>query len=374
MILNSARKFIGEAAHCLSLSRELQARGFDTQLVVKGGCELESRLAKEGIPMQSLHFNGGFHPFLDLADFRRLRRQVLKFKPDVMHVNRGKDHWLAASVLLTITNSPVLVRTRHVVVPMREHVFNRWLFRHLTDSTIAVSQKAAESLGGLRSIREPNIIYSAVDSRKFSPNNRNPMWRQSVGVHDDEILVGLVARLQNIKGQHVFLEAAAIAREQDPRLKFLVTGAGAPHKRQKLCRLAKKLGIADHFILLDWIEEIEQAIASLDIGVVASLGSEGSSRVTYEYMASGVPVIATKVGVIPEIVQSQENGILVDPGDSGELAQAILALATDRELRQALARKGNETVFAKHTFDRWTGDIIEVYESAIRRRRDSQKS
>ncbi|MCX7013291.1 MAG: glycosyltransferase [Candidatus Sumerlaeota bacterium] len=97
------------------------------------------------------------------------------------------------------------------------------------------------------------------------------------------------------------------------------------------------------------------------LGVVASLGSEGSSRVSLECLASGVPVVATRVGGIPELLEGGRLGALVEPGNPEALAAAISALLRDPARRAVLARQGREAAETRHSFDRWAGEIEEVY-------------
>jgi glycosyltransferase involved in cell wall biosynthesis len=361
LIMNSARKFIGEAAHCLALAAQLRMRGHEAVLCVRHGYELEARALQAGLPVLALTMCGRFHPARDLCDVLTLRKWLREGRFDLVHCHRGKDHWLAAMT------STTLVRTRHVIVPMAGHALNRWLLKKRTARIIAVSRKAAESLGPMLPELEQRmtVIYSAVDVEQFNPSHRSETWRRGHDVGPGAPLVGLVARIQNIKGQHVFLRAASEVRRKVPNVRFLIAGAGTEYKLRVLRRRIAEAGLADCVLVLGWLDDIEEAIASLDVGVVASLGSEGSSRITYEYMASGVPVVATTVGGIPEILEDGRTGLLVPPGDSVALAEGIIRVLGSDSLRADLVRNALDRARAIHSFDRWIAETLSVYEAAI---------
>ncbi|MGC8740273.1 MAG: glycosyltransferase family 4 protein [Candidatus Sumerlaeaceae bacterium] len=368
LILNSARKFIGEAAHCLDLTRELQKRGHEAQLVVRRGHEVEQRARQAGLSPIAFHFPSKFHPHSDFEDVLALLRIVRLWRPDLIHCHRGKDHWVAAAAKAFWPWSfPPLVRTRHVVVPMAQHFLNAVLFRRFTAQTIAVSQAAAQSLGRIGKQLGPrlHVIYSAVDLETFSPRHRSAALRDEFGVGEDKPLVGLIARIQNVKGQRVFLRAARLVSKLFPESRFLIAGRGSEIKFQSLAQQAKELGIDNRVIFKQWLSDLPAVLASLDVSVIASLGSEGSSRIAYETMASGVPLVATRVGCLPEIIVDRQTGILVPPGDVEALAGGICSILQDRRFAASLARQALDHVRRYHNYDRWINEIIEVYEKAL---------
>lgn len=368
LILNSARKFIGEAAHCLDLARELLARGYEARLLLRRGYEVAQRAEAEGLPAQVLNFSSDFAPWADWQDLRQLKALVRTWQPDIIHCHRGKDHWLAAAARLASGGRfPPLVRTRHVTVPMAQHAANRWLMLGATARTIAVSRAAAASLGEIGRLLGDrlHIVYSAVDLARFSPAKRSEEFRRQLGINPGELLIGLIGRIQNIKGQRIFLEAARAIAQAFPATKFLIAGRGADYRFEALLRTAHELGIGDRVVLRGWLADVSVAIASLDVSVIASLGSEGSSRIGYESMASGVPLVATRVGCLPEIVRERETGLLVPPADARALAGALAELLAYPEEARTYARNALQRVRTFHNYDRWIAETVSVYEQAL---------
>jgi glycosyltransferase involved in cell wall biosynthesis len=105
------------------------------------------------------------------------------------------------------------------------------------------------------------------------------------------------------------------------------------------------------------------------VGVLASLGSEGSSRITYEYMASGTPIVASNVGCIPEVLTHEQTGLIVAPGDPQALAQAIVRIFNEPGLADRLRSNALERARTFHNRQRWLNEILEVYHIAINARR-----
>jgi len=364
LVVNSAREWIGEAARCLYLTQLLNANGHNALLVARNGFPLHDHARAAGVTVETLHMTGKFTGILDLADVIKLATLIAKRRIDVVHTHRGKDHWLGAAAVRLFPRSkrPRLIRTRHVVMPVRQHALNRWFYKKATDTIIAVSEASRASFGLLlERMKPPHIIYAGIDGNAFSPEKRDNGLRASLGVKDSELLVGLIGRLQNIKGQDVFINTAKQVLHKYPHTRFLLCGREAIYTKERYEQLARSLNISDSVIVLNYQDEIAPLIASLDIGVIASLGSEGSSRIAFEYMASGVPMVATRVGCLPEILNDGENGLLVAPGDVGELADAIKQLIDFPELRTKFRDTNRILAVERYSLDRFLRQTLQVY-------------
>lgn len=362
----SSRKWIGEAAHSIDLYKTLQQQGHTPLLICRKGFDVEIHARKNNLNYYPLTLKGNFNGIDDLADILKLRRIIKDHNIDIIHCHRGKDHWIAAAASFTLKNSPPIIRTRHVVTPVKNHLFNRWLYSRLTDYIIAVSRKSLESFGELSEIikSKSKIIYSSVDQEKFNPTKRNDRLRKELGATSENTkLIGLVGRIQKIKGQKYFIRAAKNIAEQIPDVKFLTIGKGFEYKIQQLKNEAEELGINDKINFIGYREDIASIIGSLDVGVVCSLGSEGSSRITYEYMASGVPVVATKVGGIPEVIRDGENGLLIEPKNPDQISDAVIKILKSPDLKTKFTNNSLKLIQEKFTRQRWINEILEVYQA-----------
>ena len=376
--INSSRKWIGEAAHTFSLFKELSKRNIFTILICKKGGAIEDFAKRENLSFSILNLSSRFNIITDFKDFLRFRKIIKENKIDIVHTHRGKEHWLSVLTVLTLKNKPKIARARHVITPIKRHIFNKWLLGKVTDAIICVSKKIYEEVmktGFIKDKKKIRVIYGGIDINKFGKNCSADVSSASLkqarclrynlqNISPNALIIGLVGRLQRIKGQEIFLKSARIISEQFPNTHFLIAGCGKK-KEEKLKALTKELSIKDKVTFLGYVDEVEKIIASLDIGVIASLGSEGSSRIAMEYMASGLPIVATKVGGIPEILSDGKYGILVEPNSPDALAKGIMELLNNKEKMSELKKLARERAEEYFYFDRWVQETIEMYKSML---------
>lgn len=367
LLLNSARRWIGEAAHTLALAEGLHQRGHRVRIGVRHGCELEQRALDAKMPILPLRLNSRFNPADDLRDLLDLRRTIHEEKVDLIHANRGKDHWHAVAARMVSPGHIPVIRARHVVTPVHNHLLNRWLYRRATDGVLCVSGAARDSFGPLiKLIRNQRVILSSVDSKCFCPELRRDEVRQRLGCTPETLLIGLVGRIQRVKGQRYFLDAAAQVSREVPNARFLLAGRGNPQQVEALLSHADSVGLPRERIeMLGIVNDLPSIMAAFDIGAISSIGSEGSSRVALEYMASGLPVVATSVGGIPELVTDGVQGFLVKPRHAQEQAEKIIQLANSDTLRTKMGQAGREVTSERFSSGRWLDDVEAFYLDTI---------
>jgi len=375
-MLNSARKWIGEAAHALSLAKGLEERGHVVLFGARAGHELERRARDEGMRVASFAMKGRFNGVDDLRDFLKLRHAIRERGIELIHCHRGKDHWLAALARLCAgPRRPVLVRTRHVVTPVRGHAFNRWLYRRATQGVIAVSAAVRASLEAAlqtdAAATGARVILPGVDTERFSPGLRRPEVRRRLGAGPETALVGLIGRIQRVKGQRQFLEAAAAVARSCREAHFVLAGKGTPSQVEALRRYADRVGLPrERLTILGVLADLPDVLAALDVGVVASIGSEGSSRIALEYLASGLPVVATRVGGIPDLLDNERTGFLVESHNPTAMAESITRLVTDPGKRCAVGEAGRRSAVQTFSRARWLSETEAFYEEVLRRERE----
>jgi glycosyltransferase involved in cell wall biosynthesis len=209
------------------------------------------------------------------------------------------------------------------------------------DCILANSKIAAQSIQGAERVpqRKLHIAYNGIDLAKFSRLHQlREQARQMMGVAEDEILVGNVSCMRKVKGIRQFVDAARIVLASDARMRFVVVGDG-PEYAQVVERI-RKYGLQDRIHLAGQQTDVLPYLAAMDIGVLSSL-AEGFSNSLLEYMASGLPAVATEVGGNREALGGA--GILVPPDDPEALANAILELRSVA-LRQQLGLAARQRV------------------------------
>jgi glycosyltransferase involved in cell wall biosynthesis len=171
-----------------------------------------------------------------------------------------------------------------------------------------------------------------------------------------------VGRLFPIKNHALFLDAAALVSKQDPRAWFVVVGDGV--LRPGLENQAVRLGIKDRVIFTGWRRDLPRICADLDLLVVSS-DNEGTPVSAIEAMAAGCPVVATKVGGLPDLVEDRRTGLLVAPRNAEALSAAVLELLLNPAMARELAKDAQRSVRQRFEIGRLLGDLHRLYDEIL---------
>jgi glycosyltransferase involved in cell wall biosynthesis len=185
------------------------------------------------------------------------------------------------------------------------------------------------------------VVYPSIPlSKVFVSQEEQDMFKSKWGIEKEDRLVGIVARLAEVKDHATFIDAAEIVLKSLPKVKFLISGDGP--MKQHLQSLIKEKALQDKILLLGFVPDLDCVWSLLDLFVLTSL-SEGFPVSILEAFAAGLPVIATNVGGIPEIIIKGENGFLVEPGQPGQIAEKILALLWNKSLHEKMRESARQT-------------------------------
>jgi glycosyltransferase involved in cell wall biosynthesis len=189
------------------------------------------------------------------------------------------------------------------------------------------------------------VIYNGVDVTRFEEASPKG-WRDSLGWPSQTILVGYVGQFSPNKGGMDFVRAAELVLDKDPRCRFVMVG-GVDEEvgyQREIAAWVREKGLENRVTFTGWIDDMEETYAALDVVVVPSRHPDAAPNVNIEAMASGTPVVATRVGGTPELVVDGESGFLVERESPEQIAQRVLQLAGDVELRQRMGSAGRKTV------------------------------
>ena len=221
------------------------------------------------------------------------------------------------------------------------------------DRIIAISHHVREELlrAGMDCPDKIEVLHNAIDLEDWDKRTAaiDGSLREELGVPLGRPIVGLVARLDRVKGQHTFLRAAELVAQAYPNAVFLLVGVVRPTSRwavfadyfREVEALAQRSALQGRVRFVGWRTDLPRVMSSLDILVQPSL-RETFGRVLIEAMASRKPVIATRVGGMPEIVVDGETGLIVPPEDPPALAAAILSLLRDPVRSRAMGEAGGD--------------------------------
>lgn len=357
--LVSCRGWSSDAYWAARVSAELERRGHAVTLGCRAGTDRRviEPARDEGVARtQTFAFAGGLAPSSDASDVRRLARAL--GETDVVHVHRGKEHWLAAIANRLASTRRPLVRTRHIVQAVRAHAGNRWLYRHATDLVVTVTDAIRRQLVAA-GLAEPGDVVSlpgGVDAELYRPGPADAEARRRLGCADDTPLIGMISGFRLMKGHALVVAAAAVV--PDARLVFVGRGPFEMPTREAVFRRR----LEERVTIAGFVDDLPATMRALDVGLYVPLESEGMSRVVFEYLAAGCPLIATRVGVVPEVLVDGEHALLVPAGDVPSLAEAIARLARDAGLRERLARSGRALVEDRYSGARIAAALEAHYE------------
>jgi glycosyltransferase involved in cell wall biosynthesis len=242
--------------------------------------------------------------------------------------------------------------------------FYNWLDREalrLSNRVICVSENLKWSLvaAGVRE-RKIRVIPNAVTVNKNDSemHNRRIIARRRLGAEDAELVVGYAGRLSQEKGLKTLLRAFSEVLKSDEKCRLWIVGDGP--LRSELQELTMAIGISDHVAFLGFREDVLGIMAGMDAFVLPSL-TEGTPMALLEAMSLGLPIVASAVGEIPQIINSGENGLLVSPGETRQLAHAIHKVHDEPSFARRLAESGRRTVEEKHSIGAWVRKIENTY-------------
>lgn len=346
--LYSDHRWTGPAEPVLSLSKELIRRGHRVLFAcaTKPTTRLENRVRKAGLPvLTDLMLNRYFDLFDNFYDVITLPKVLKEYKIDILHTHLSHDHIIGALGNKLCRKKAYLVRTVHEAVPRHRTSLERFVYRKMTDRVITICESARESL--IQDLKEDSAkvktIHGAVDIKRFNPRIKGGKIREKFGFDEKVPVAGVIAHLHDHGKHEYFLKAIPEVKKAVPNAKFFIVGRGS--HRPTLEKLVKELNITDDVIFVGhWDEDFPQVLAALDVKVYLVPGFDGSCRAVLEAMAMEKPVVAAKVGPLPETIKDGLTGFLVDPEDTSSLACAIVRLLKDKELARKMGRRGRRLI------------------------------
>ncbi len=360
--VDSERSWRGGERQVLELMRRQRAHGDHPELAAPAQSALYRKAMAEEFPVHGVSMRGTW----DVASAMALAALHRSVRPDLVHWHAARAHAIGALAAL-LAPGPARILSRRVDFLVRRNPGSVLLYSLPIDAIIAISEGVRRALiqSGVSAGRI-RVVPSGIDLSPYEAPFDRVELRRRLGIADDERIVLQVAALAPHKSQSDLLEAAAQALRTRPELRFWIAGEGA--LRSELEAQQKRLGLEQTVRLLGFREDVTDLLRAADIFCVSS-NLEGLGTSTLDAMAAGLPVVATRVGGIPEIVADGVSGILVAPRDPSGLAGAIVALAADPARRAAMGAAGRGRV-QEFSADRTSEGTHRVYLEALAGRID----
>jgi glycosyltransferase involved in cell wall biosynthesis len=305
------------------------------------------------------------NPLNWLIQKRILSRFIRNQNIDIVNSHRPEDHLMASFV--TRRQKVPFIRTVGDVRPPKNNFLNKMLHLKGSDYFIFSSQaNLIRYISRWPQLEEiSRVIYGGVDLDIFHQNKKSDELLDKLGFSADQILIGLIGRLSEVKDHHTFLKSISLVLERCPEAHFIISGIDAELSKDDLYGYATNFNIENCITFLDLYTPVSDLISILDVGVVASKGSEAICRIALEYMSMGIPVVATDVNVLPEIIIDGRNGLIVAKEDPFGMAQALLKLIEDGHLRRDISSNNISDASLKFDLNIAAKQTEEIYRNLI---------
>jgi len=347
----------GGQVQALNLSRGLAARGHAVLVVCPPDAVMRARAAAAGLECAAVPMRHD----MDLLAVARLAGIARRFRPDVMHLHSSRAHTIGA-LAARLVRVPAVVAHKRTDFPPGS-LLGSWRWGRLIDAAIAVSRQAKESLVRARVPEQRiHVIHSSVDCRAFAPAGGD---RSRLGLPENAPLVGAIGELVRRKGHHVLLEAARIIASVLPDARYVICGQGPD---ERALRALAESSVPGAVAFLGQVKDVRPVLAAVDVFVHPAL-REALGVAVLEAMAMGKAIVASAIGGIPEAIEHGASGLLVPARDAKALAEAILRLLRDPELRQAMGRAARDRAEMLFSVETMVTATEELYYSLLNARR-----
>ncbi len=314
------------------------------------------------------------HPWHDPVSYRRIKKIIRDFRPDVVHTHSAKAGVLGRAAAWSL-GVPAVVHTVHGA-PFHPYQGRgaRALFRmceHWAAERCHAMVSVADAMtnlmvaAGVAPREKFTTIYSGMEVEPLlCANEHRDRVRRELGYNQQHVVIGKIARLFRLKGHQYVIRAARHVVDAEPNARFLLVGDGV--LRRRLCRRIALAGLQDHFQLTGLVppERIPELLAAMDIVVHASL-REGLARVLPQGLIVGRPVVSYDIDGAREVVIPGETGYLLPPKSVLEMAEVLTSLAGNPALRERLAAEGRRRFADLFCHRRTTAELRSLYERLL---------
>ncbi len=363
LFLITKSNFGGAQRYVFDLATHLPKEEFEVVVAAGGGGPLVEKLTTAGVrTIQIPSLQRDINPLAEIKAFFEILAIIRHEKPDVLHLNSSKIGGLGA-LAGRLCGVKRIIFTAHgwefnAPRPSWQKPFIRFfslLSVFLAHHTIAISEDIRCYVPRML-LKKTTVIHNGINPVATLPQDEVGQFFKERGVPLDRPLIGTLAELHPVKGLRYAIEAIAHLRENGTKAALVVMGEG--DERGALEQLIRERNLEDSVFLLGFVPDAPRYLSAFTIFTLPSL-SEGLSYALLEAGSAGLPVAATRVGGIPEVIEDGVNGILIPPQNSTALAEAFRILLSDDEQRYGSALR--ERVQTHFSLEKMLTKIVELY-------------
>jgi glycosyltransferase involved in cell wall biosynthesis len=345
----------------LYLVRALASRGVPAAVSVQPESRPAEAFRRAGIDVHEVHMRGE----TDLGAAWRIAQLACRGRFNVLHAHTAHAHALALMASLICRRRCRVVVHRRLARPVGRGLFGLGVLKYRVgvDAYIAVSGAARTGLlsAGLAPQRV-FVVHDATDAEQLCAGPAEPVVRESLGIPPEALVVGAAGALVRRKGYDSLLEACRIVRDRFPQT-WLVIGGDGPLRRSLMAK-ATSMHMDDRLVLAASSPDTAQLVRAFDVFVLSS-SSEGGFGGLLDVAACGCPIVATDVGAVRELIDSEEAGVVVPPDSPVALARGIGHVVEDRSRAAAMAARARRRATRQFGVRAMVTRVVNVYERVL---------
>ncbi|MFV0416531.1 MAG: glycosyltransferase family 4 protein [Chthoniobacterales bacterium] len=353
----------GQEERILKEMRWLIDHGHESILAADPNSPIFTEGKKRGLRVHAVSMRSAYNPFSLL----KLTLLILKFRPDILNTHSGKDSWLALPLRFAGIH---VVRSRNIdfIYPIKKN--RSYIYRFGCQRIVASCKSIKDRLLEARvDPRRVDFVGEGVDLKKFHPEQPVEQVLQDFGLHKGVPLFGVVAMFRSEKGHTYFLKAAAKVHKEFPEVRFLIVGdeiGSRPGARKKMENQIAKLfpDQESPVIFTGYRDDMPNIMCALTALVVPST-KEAQTMVIPQAFACGRTAVAFPAGGIPDILFHEKNGLMADFRSSDSLAENMLRLLKEPDLRNVLQTEALRFAKANLSFDVKMEELLDCYRRAL---------
>lgn len=321
---------------------------------------------KAGAEVKSLKIADKINFFEDIKTIIKLRRILRRLKPDIIHIHGNKANFIAYFACMGIPLKKVItfhnfqrLSKGNIIVRKVSSFINRRISKGAT--MIAVSHNLKKELVEVDGFNDSaiEVIHNGIDTEKFKFDTASRLGlRKELNINENEILIGFIGRFTEQKNPLLFIDIAR--RLVNKKIKFLMVGDG-PLKNDVINEIKNK-GLTGSFSMLNFVENVNKLYCALDIFIFPSK-FEPFGIVALEALSCNVPIVASMVGGIPEIIKNGENGFLFNDSEMDDAAEKVLILIRDEGLRKMFIENGRKKVRQDFSIESMIEKTFKIYKN-----------
>jgi glycosyltransferase involved in cell wall biosynthesis len=288
-----------------------------------------------------------------------------RVRPDILNTHSSSDSWVSILAARLSRSRPKIIRTRHLSTPISRSFLSRVIYDILPDAVMTTGEDIRQKMIRVNGFDGSKIwsVPTGIDVERFDPSRVKPAFGP------DGFTVGMVGVLRSWKGHVFFLRAVPLISERIPDARFYVAGEGPA--RHYIENMVAELSLQGRVVLLGHREDVPEVLASLDVVVQPSYANEGVPQSVLQAMAMEKSVVASDAGAISEAVIDGKTGFLVEPKNPDQIAEKVVQLYCDPELRKDLGSESRKFVQEKYTIEGMLDKVERLYRMLVGAREDS---